>query len=222
MLTLVFKRYLSLVFVLILFSCRKSGPFAYVRGTVYDKITGQPMQGVKLYLTKSWHGGAYDRHVGSATTDLNGEYKIKYNKQVGYRYDLLSMNEVSSDFITSDNRRAALNMSLNSIGKLKVTVRKTSGSNNYISVYKNLIGSGSSPADPNPFDYDIDFNQHIYLYDNGIFEKVVSLPYLNLKANAPETIYWRVYNNGSAVGPEYDTIVQLSAGETKNIILEFN
>jgi hypothetical protein len=75
--------YLFLVLMVILPGCKKSSskPDYTVRGRLLDGTTNQPFAKVSLQLIASTDAGAinykYDE-VGSATTDVNGAFSIKY------------------------------------------------------------------------------------------------------------------------------------------------
>lgn len=69
-------------------SCQKTG-FGSVEGTVRDSYTNQPIQGADINLV--WLDGTYSGNKNwekSATSDLNGHYKISFYKRTNRTYDL--------------------------------------------------------------------------------------------------------------------------------------
>jgi hypothetical protein len=76
--------YISILIVLILLSCKKTG-LNYVKGTVYEEITGEPVKGAVVYLYKD-PNRAKRYTIAYAVTDEKGEYKISYSHNLAADY----------------------------------------------------------------------------------------------------------------------------------------
>ena len=66
-------------------SCKRSG-MGYVKGTVLNIVTGDPIEGIKVYVTDTKYGSTHNNNTGSAITDSNGNYEIKYYKKISHKY----------------------------------------------------------------------------------------------------------------------------------------
>jgi hypothetical protein len=82
------KKLAILIFFSLLFSCKKYGD-GYIKGTVGESDTGNPIPGAKVYLEK-WKthqiSDAPIERIDSTTTGNSGEYYFKFHKKRGYRY----------------------------------------------------------------------------------------------------------------------------------------
>lgn len=83
-------RCLILFLSLFLFSCKESGK-GYVKGTVFDGYTGNPMEGIPIYLidrqqeAKGQSTYFYDTIIRTYT-DANGKFNIKYKNSRGWQF----------------------------------------------------------------------------------------------------------------------------------------
>ncbi|MDP2385256.1 MAG: hypothetical protein Q8M29_02685 [Bacteroidota bacterium] len=134
-------------------SCRKHGS-GFVRGTVYEKGTNNPLPGVPIKITYSWHNnsGYYYQYD---TTDANGEYKIDLKKKREYAYHIQAKNHVDDEYEGIDYKKSAINFSLYAEAYLKINAKKTSNSTNRLSVIVNGLSTSSS-ADSVPYEVILD------------------------------------------------------------------
>ena len=63
-------------------SCQKSGK-GYVRGTVTESATGNPIEGINVYVTRETREGkglstVYYDTIARTVTDASGKFKINY------------------------------------------------------------------------------------------------------------------------------------------------
>ena len=71
-----------LLFFISLYSCQKSGN-GYVKGTVTESATGNPIEGVSVYVTRETREGKglstiYYDTIARTLTDASGKFKINY------------------------------------------------------------------------------------------------------------------------------------------------
>lgn len=79
-----------IVLPVILFSCQKSGK-GYVRGTITNTGTGEPITGLKVSLIETRREAkgqslSYTDTIASTVTAFDGTYKINYSKAHGWQY----------------------------------------------------------------------------------------------------------------------------------------
>jgi hypothetical protein len=73
-----------ILIVSLLLSCKKTG-MNYVKGTVYEEASGEPVKGATVYLYED-HYKKDGRYLDSVLTDEKGEYHINFSKNTGKKY----------------------------------------------------------------------------------------------------------------------------------------
>lgn len=124
-------------------SCQKKGP-SYVKGTIYERGTNQPIEGASIILDKDKYAFAYGykESLKDDTTysNSNGEYKMKFTRSPIARYQVKCVhpdyftyyNDINSDNMIKHGK-TAINFTLIPKAYVKIRFIKTSNLPNYVS-----------------------------------------------------------------------------------------
>ncbi len=152
------KKYLIIfVILIVVFSCKKYG-HGYIKGTVYESGSNNPLSNVKITFGK-WKkhpiSGPYEYEILDSTfTDSNGEYIFYIHKKIDYRYSIYCHYNGYYPGVNSyeaNNKRSTHDFSLDPLGYIKLHLKKSTQSYGLFSGSINNF-SFNSFYKPNPFD----------------------------------------------------------------------
>lgn len=198
----------SLVLITLFTTCKKSGN-GYVRGTVYEVGTGIPIEGAKVYVEDTKHGSTHHNSTGSAITDANGNYIIHFYKKATRRYFLYCNDDNHYNNFEQDitYKKTAITIELNPFAYIKLRLKKTSNSLNYVEA--NINGTN-------------DIN-NIYKYYPNAFDTILPTVYKAI-GNGINNISWYLYFN-PVTTPNYNfysSEFYLNKGDTLTYLIQFN
>jgi hypothetical protein len=136
-------------------SCQKKGP-SYVKGTIYERGTNQPIEGASIILDKDKYVLAYgykeSNKDDSTYSDSNGEYKIKFTRSPTARYYIhceapgyfTYYDEINQDYKIKHGK-TAINFTLIPKAYVKIKFIKTNTNFSYVSGTFNEKVTFSSP-----------------------------------------------------------------------------
>jgi hypothetical protein len=129
-------RFVIAIFIVsFLLSCKKA-ELNYVKGTVYDNATGEPVKNIMVYLYED-HYKKSGHYFDSTLTDEKGEYHIDFSKKAGKRYyvsykcDNKYFDSVTPFDKELEHGRNAVNFSIQPSSYILFRFIKTSNSANW-------------------------------------------------------------------------------------------
>jgi hypothetical protein len=127
--------FIFITIVAFLFSCKKGG-LNYVKGTVREDISGEPIKGATVYLYED-RNKKDGRYLDSVLTNEKGEYTINFSKNAGKRYYVsCKCDKYFGSTVKFDKEiehgRNAVNFSLSPFGYLRFRYIKNTNSTNYL------------------------------------------------------------------------------------------
>jgi hypothetical protein len=213
----------AILFVSILLSCKKTG-MNYVKGTVYEYGTGEPVKGATVYLNRDPenHHKA-ESVIDSAVTDEKGEYLINFSKNLRNDYFVsckcVGYLEIPQTPNTElEHGRNALTLVMTPISYVQLRFIKTANSGNSLFGYFFPPGSNGQPA------------QFASYYLSGMDSTALSQPFdwvdpriYAVYANQNNSIYWEVRNMWShQVYGDFSATFFAKKGDTLKYTITFN
>lgn len=153
-----YKYIIILSVSLTIFSCKNGGP-SYVRGTIYERGTNNPIEGASIILDKDKYVFAYgykeSQNDKATYSDQNGEYKIKFTRSPTARYTMTCKHpdyftlydEINKDYMIKHGK-TAINFTLIPKAYVKIRFIKSTTAPNYASGSFNDIAAFSSYYSP--------------------------------------------------------------------------
>lgn len=169
-----------------------------------DRVTNQPIQGAKLVF-QHWKSSPASPYLWDTVgvTDANGYFKYYFHKKTGYEYNMwfLHKDYFYDNFGSLKFRKTSEDITLDPHSFLRMHIKKTSASSNYI-VWATEACNGN------------------FSYNNSAVDTIIAIP-CPVRGGLVTRLSWRVYDINSIFQGEYHIDTLLNRGQTMTLNVQF-